>query len=147
MSDTKKTPTKKPLTKKEVDEIAAKKFMTEAKVKSIVKKEISAFHKDDKAPITEKEVLVIAQRVVEEATAEPTRHRVFLCNVRWDHPHFGGFPMPPGVCFYGFNTFRLTEIEPGEGITEEAILEEAVRLGAGEKGLTVEGISELPEYF
>lgn len=70
--------------------------------------------------------------------------RIFIINVRWEYPSFGGIPMPPGICFYGFNTFWYTEEWPGAGVSEAALKARALAMGALESGLTVESISELP---
>lgn len=84
--------------------------------------------------------------IVKEVVGEgsPTIHRIFIVNVRWEYPAFGGIPMPPGVCFYGFKTFWYTEIAPGAGVSEAAVKAQAMAMGAGERGLTVESISLLP---
>lgn len=146
MSDTKKTVK----TKSDVKKVAAAhRGLTELQVKKICSGLIKEFHKDDKPPLTEEQVYSLIEDAIKKIVQDhtPTGHRVFLCNVRWDHPHFGGFPMPPGVCFYGFKTFRLTEIEPGEGLTEAQILQKAIEEGAGQTGLVVESITLLPEKY
>ena len=162
MSDTEKLSTKQPLTKKDVDKAAARsRGLTQAKVKELIQAAILEHHKDDPQAITEAQVQDLIVKSIEEAEETikgimekvvknlieklgSKSPRVFLINVRWEHPHFGGFPMPVGTCWYGFKTFRMTEPEFGVGIPEEEILERALEEGAQEKGLTIEGVSVFP---
>ncbi|MEM1215579.1 MAG: hypothetical protein AAGJ82_07840 [Bacteroidota bacterium] len=71
--------------------------------------------------------------------------RTFLVNGRYEHPPFGGIPMPPGVAFYGFATVKCVEGKFNAGITESDALKALIQVtGADVLNLTVEGVSILP---
>ncbi len=146
MSDDKKTPQ---VVDSKINTIAKLKTWVIAQLAAVTKtipsitqiKEIAA-EVADSISLDAYQVKDIVSEVVGEST--PALPRIFIVNVRWELPAFGGIPMPPGVCFYGFKTFWYTEIAPGAGVREAAVKAQAIAMGAGERGLTVESISLLP---
>lgn len=130
MSDTKKTAAKVPAK----ENIAAN-------LKKWVNTQLSVIRK---SILSIEQVQNIVREVVSEQTPSEESVRVFRVNVRWNLPSFGGIPMPPNVCFYGFATFDYTEVAPGAGIDFEAIHKDAIEGGALEEGLTVESFSVYP---
>lgn len=149
MSDTKKLSEEKTLPTTEAKKLPKSRGLTQAKVKELIQAAILEHHSNDPEPMTEAKVIELATKIVQDAlpAEEPQSPRNFLYNVRWEHPAFGGFPMPQGICWYGFLTFSLTEQEYGAGIPAEEVLSTAKALGADEKGLTIEGISVIPGNF
>lgn len=146
MSDAKKIPQK---VESKINTIAKLKGWVAAQLEAIRKtipsttqiKEIAAAVADN-ISLDVDQVKDIVRETVGEGS--PSIHRIFIVNVRWELPAFGGIPMPPGVCFYGFKTFWYTEVAPGAGVSEAAVKAQAIAMGAGERGLTVESVSLLP---
>lgn len=81
-----------------------------------------------------------------KGTTDPATPKLdtYLVNARYNYPHFGGLPFPPGLSIHGFVTFKMKETAPGKGITEKRAKEFAIKHGALEAGLTIEGLSLLP---
>jgi hypothetical protein len=78
----------------------------------------------------------------------PQKKRRYLVNARYDHPPFGGIPMPAGRVFYGFATVKVTESKSGAGINEKQALA-AVKKNIKEEvaNLVIESVSVLPENW
>lgn len=82
----------------------------------------------------------------EKKPAKQAKSITFLVNLRYEHPPFGGLPMPKGVCFYGFHTLKTTR-KDGKMPTEKQLLALAIQAKVPKLGLTVESISEVPEKW
>ncbi len=130
-------------TKKTSEKAASVGAPVESKIATLKKWITGQLTSIKKGILSVEQVKDIALEIVKQQAPIPNdTPKVYRVNVRWELPNFGGIPMPPNTCFYGFATFDHTEVEVEEGINIEEVLEIAIaEHGALEAGLTVESFS------